>query len=82
MGTPGVYEFGLAWHDFLQAPGSGNVTLQWISHPLRSYIVEFCGDLADWQPLATVPASGSGITGYTDTDASAEQRFYRIRIAP
>ncbi|MGI9243606.1 MAG: lamin tail domain-containing protein, partial [Verrucomicrobiales bacterium] len=81
-GSPGVYEFGLAWHSFVQAGGSGSVTLEWQSHPLRTYTVEASDDLDGWEPLATVPASGSGITGYVDTTPGPGQRFYRIKIAP
>jgi hypothetical protein len=81
-GTPGVFEFGLDWHSFDRSEASGDVTLRWFSHPLRSYTVEFSEDLTDWDPLATVPASGSGVTSFTDTEASTDRRLYRIKIAP
>ena len=81
-GSPGVYEFGLAWHAFSRHPANGNINLQWISHPLRTYLVEWSDDVENWNTLSTVPASGTGITSYTDTSAPDPRRIYRISIAP
>ncbi len=80
-GTPGFYEFGLAWHTIARDPVTGHVTLQWHSHPLRNYVVQHSADLINWLPLATVPASATGLTGFTDTSANV-QRLYRVAIAP
>lgn len=82
-GSPSVHEFGLAWHSFARDVDTGDLTLEWVSHPLRTYLVEHSIDLVVWTTLATVPASGSGITTYSDTAASADLRgMYRITIAP
>lgn len=82
-GTPGAYEFGLAWNDYSLDPVSGDVTLKWVSNPLLSYEIEYCDDLETWLPLTTVPASGSGLTSYIDTSASPNtRRFYRIKLVP
>ena len=82
-GTAGVYEFGLAWHSFSKEVSTGDMTMEWVSHPLRTYRVEYSEDLIDWTTLATVPASGTGITGYSDTDGMTHtRRIYRITIVP
>ena len=80
-GSPGFYEFSLKWHGMALNPGNGTVTLRWVSRPLRNYVVEYSGNLAQWFPLATVSASGTGITSYTDTTAT-QRRHYRVTIVP
>ena len=81
-GSAGVYEFGLAWHDLSENNSNGDITLEWVSHPLRTYVVEYSDNLVDWDPLATVPASGTGITSYIDDDGAQPRRMYRITITP
>jgi len=52
--------------------------------PGRAYIVQFDGELTDglWSPLicAQRPSTNASLLTVTDTNAPANQRFYRVRI--
>ena len=62
---------------------SGNsVTISWSSVAGRAYQVDVSPDLTGGfsQLSGTLAASSSGTTSYTDTTASGEKRFYRVRV--
>ncbi len=60
--------------------GTGDVTLTWASESGRTYIVQYRDDLlaGNWQPLATVPATGPTASYIDTTAALVPHRFYRI----
>lgn len=70
----------------LHNPGSGvsqtdgSFKLRWFAENGKNYIVERSGNLNSWNSIAS-PVSGSGdIQEVSDSGASAETFFYRVRI--
>jgi len=63
-------------------PGGG-VTLNWLTAPEKSYILESKTTLAGgtWSPVSTNVGDGN-IYQFTQTNHSGNARFYRIRVKP
>lgn len=54
----------------------GNFMLRWNSQPTRSYTIRSSADLANWSPVANVPASGSTTTHYLTPQGP--KRYYQV----
>ena len=67
----------------LAAPDpSGNLRLEWITAPGKTYVVE-CSDnpaTGPWTEIGTV--NGDGNAQEIIAENSGDQRFYRIRLQP
>ncbi len=64
----------------------GNVTLTWQSAAGNHYQVQYTGALRSsnniWTPLATNIAASAATTSFTDSNAPAPARFYRVGAGP
>jgi hypothetical protein len=63
------------------SPPGGPVTISVLATPGLSYELEYKTNLADlvWTPIPPLVPAGSSLRLLTDTNAPAQQRFYRIR---
>jgi len=59
---------------------SGIVTLQWASHPGKTYRLQRSTDLVSWTNLASDITASASTTSTTDPVAGNQQRFYRVLL--
>jgi len=63
---------------------SGDVQLSFVGGPGTNYALEYATTLspANWLPLTTNPADGSGSLVFTNTPDATTNNFWRIRSVP
>jgi len=78
----GAYEYRFVFRitELIKPLGAG-LELKWNSRPQHTYTVWSCSDLltGSWNKQARIPSDGQSTT-WTDFDATARRRFYRIQI--
>jgi len=62
----------------------GQVTLNWLAIPSKSYTVQYKTNLTDatWNNLSGNVSATNFIASKTDTSGLATRRFYRIMVLP